>query len=151
MTTRFVPDVSSPDLMGQVRERWLGELASPRWVPPVDVRETDREWTFLFELAGLTEQDVEVEVRGDLLTVRGERGFGDEGRKEEFVCLERGHGVFLRSFKLDEPLTPENVEAKFDNGILTVVVPKAKATRPRKVSIRSADRVLGSANRASPA
>lgn len=144
MMTRFGLECPARNLglMDQGIEAWLGESRS-EWLPPVDVRETDREWTFLFELSGLTEQDVDVEVRGDLLTVRGKRGFGVEEREEEFVLLERGHGVFQRSFKLDEPPTPQKVEAKFDNGILTVVVPKANAKKPRKVSIRSADRVLG--------
>lgn len=142
MATRFVSTRSKPGLGREVRAwRTRGRPTSSEGTPPNDVRETVRGHTSLSGSLGPGMQGVEVEVRGDLQTRRGARGLGVEGRKEEIAFLKPVRGVSAPSSKLDEPQTPQNVEAKFDNGILTVVVPKAKAGRRRKASARPADRV----------
>jgi HSP20 family protein len=108
------------------------------WMPTVDVKETDKELTFVAELPGLKEEDITVEMVGDMLTIRGEREFSQEEKKDEYVRIERSYGSFQRSFSVDVPVKGDEICAEYKNGLLIVVLPKAEAIVPRKIAINKA-------------
>jgi HSP20 family protein len=108
------------------------------WVPPVNVRETQKEYAFEIELAGLKPEQVEITCDNGVLMIRGERveerKEGEEGR---YHIVERSYGSFSRSFQLPQGVDEDSIEANFDNGLLTVRVPKAAIPQPRRIDIRT--------------
>lgn len=106
-----------------------------RWVPAMDVVETDDHFVLRADLPGLDEQDVKIEVADDVLTVSGERRFEHEDKREGFFRVERGSGAFSRSLTLPDGVDAEAIAAAFDKGVLEVRIPKPAERRPRRVEI----------------
>ena len=109
-----------------------------RWVPPMDLTETDEEFVLRADLPGLEEGDLEIEVKGSVLTVSGEREAEHEESSRGFHRVERSFGRFSRSLDLPEGIDPEAVTAKFDRGVLEVRMPKPEEKQSTKVQIESA-------------
>jgi HSP20 family protein len=105
------------------------------WSPSVDVAETQTEILLRAELPGMRQEDIDIELSGDTLTLRGERKFENEEKRENYVRVERSYGRFQRSFTLGVPVKFEEVTANYRDGILEVRLPKSDATRPRKVQV----------------
>jgi HSP20 family protein len=104
--------------------------------PRMDVRETDNEIQIAVELPGVKEDDVEVDVDGDLLTVRAEKKEEREIQGADQHVTERLYGVLQRSIRLPEPVDPQQVQANLDNGLLRIVVPKSeRQARNRRVPV----------------
>lgn len=112
-----------------------GPGTTARWVPPMDLVETDDAFVLKADLPGVAEHDVHVEVEGDVLTISGERRRERHEQKDGYVRFERAHGSFRRSVSLPEGIDPEHVEAAFDRGVLTVRIPKPEQRKPHKVEI----------------
>lgn len=109
-------------------------------VPSVDVSETDNAIEVKTDVPGFKADDINVEVRDDMLTVSGEysteeKSNGDEKRK--FHRVERRSGSFSRSVRLPCEVMADKVDAELKDGVLTVVLPKSAATKAQKISIRS--------------
>jgi len=107
------------------------------WSPAVDLVDADGEFMLTAELPGVDPDDVEVDVEHDTLTIKGEK---KEERKEEtknFRLYERGYGSFERSFTFPRSVDAESVKAEFENGVLTVHLPKRKEAMGRKIEIES--------------
>jgi HSP20 family protein len=109
--------------------------AQRRWIPAMDLVETADEFVLRADLPGLTEQDVNIEVEDNVLTVSGERKSEHEDRKEGYHRVERSSGSFARSLTLPKGVDPESVKAGFENGVLEVRIPKPEQRKPRKVAI----------------
>lgn len=118
----------------KMMEEMLGGWNST-WSPVVDVKETEKELTFVCELPGLTEKDVTVEIRDNLLTITGTREFCDEEKKKDYVRIERSYGTFQRSFSLNSPVKPDKIQATFKDGLLMVVIPKIETPQPKKIPV----------------
>jgi HSP20 family protein len=110
-----------------------------RWIPAMDLVETEGEFVLRADLPGLSEEDVNIELEDNVLTVSGERKSEHEDRKEGFYRVERSYGSFRRSLTLPEGIEPDAVKATFDRGVLEVRVPKPEQRKPRKVSISVGD------------
>ena len=108
-----------------------------RWVPAMDLVETDDHFVLRADLPGLAEDDVSIELEDNVLTVSGERGTEHEDRKEGYYRVERAYGAFHRQLTLPEGIDPEAVEASFDKGVLEVRVPKPEERKPKKVAIKA--------------
>jgi HSP20 family protein len=106
-----------------------------RWVPAMDLVETDGEYVLRADLPGLTEKDVEIELDERVLTISGERKAEHEERNEGYYRIERSSGSFTRSLTLPEGVDASAIKASFDNGVLEVRVPKPETKKPQKVSI----------------
>ncbi len=106
-----------------------------RWVPPMDLVETDDHFVLRADLPGLGEGDVKIEVNENVLTVSGERKYEHEATKDGFYRLERGSGQFSRSLTLPDGVDAEAIAATFDKGVLEVRVPKPEQRKPRRVEI----------------
>jgi HSP20 family protein len=106
-----------------------------RWIPAMDLVETDNAFVLKADLPGLTESDVSIELEDNVLTVSGERKSEHEDRKAGYYRVERSYGSFRRSLTLPEGVDPATVAATFDKGVLQVTVPKPAQQAPRKVQI----------------
>jgi HSP20 family protein len=110
-----------------------------RWVPPMDLVETDDHFVLTADLPGLTRDDIAIEFEGDVLTLSGERKVDHEQRKDGFYRIERATGAFSRSLTLPEGVDVDAVTAQFENGVLEVRIPKPEQRKPRRVAIRVGD------------
>jgi HSP20 family protein len=110
-----------------------------RWAlhPQVDVKETDNDLTFVVDLPGVKDEDIEVELTGDVLTICGKREMAKEERREDYLRMERNYGEFRRSFTLSFPVKPDDIRAAYDRGVLRVTLPKAEGAKAHKVPVRS--------------
>jgi len=112
------------------------EHASTRvWAPAVDIYEDQNEIVVKAELPGLKQEDIDIELTGDTLTLKGERKFEDTQRKENYVRVERAYGGFQRSFTIGVPVQQDAVKASYKDGVLEVRLPKAEETKPKKVQV----------------
>ena len=104
----------------------------------MDVSETETELRLSAELPGVEEGDVEVTLNDDVLTIRGEKKFERVDERENFHFVERSYGTFQRSLRIPYPVNPDEVQASFERGVLTVILPKAKQEeKSRRIEVRS--------------
>jgi HSP20 family protein len=106
-----------------------------RWIPAMDLVETGDDFVLRADLPGLAENDVNIELEDNVLTVSGERKAEHEERKEGYYRVERASGSFSRSLTLPDGVNPDRVRASFDKGVLEVRIPKPEQRKPRKVTI----------------
>jgi HSP20 family protein len=112
-----------------------GPTSVRRWIPAMDLVESDEDFVLHADLPGLGEDDVKIELEDNVLTVSGERKLEHEDRKEGYYRVERASGAFRRSLTLPEGIDPERIAASFENGVLEVRIPKPEQRKPRKVTI----------------
>ena len=115
--------------------RWNEDLGQSGWTPAVDVRESEEAFVFTAELPGLGKDDVEITVEDSILTLSGERLFAGEKEEKNYRRIERSYGSFSRSFTLPSAVDAGRISATFENGLLTVTVPKAEQAKARKIAI----------------
>lgn len=131
---RAVDSLFGDDLFRPLRA--LSERrAEQGWFPPVDIRENEDAYVVTVELPGLTKKDVDVTVENSILTVSGERQWEKASEKETYHRTERAFGRFSRSFTLPHQVEAEKVKASFEDGLLTVSIPKAEQAKPRRIAI----------------
>lgn len=103
----------------------------------MNVSETEKEIRITAELPGVTEQDIDISLDDDVLTIQGEKKFERTDDKENFHFVERSYGTFQRSLRLPYAINPEQVQASFENGVLTVTVPKiGRQERSRRIQVQ---------------
>ena len=110
-------------------------LVERGWVPSIDVFEKEDKYVVKAELPGMKEEDIDISVVGDTLTIKGERKTESEVKEEDYHCCERSYGSFFRSIDLPSNVDGENIEASYEDGILEVSLPKAAEVKPKKISI----------------
>lgn len=111
------------------------EVSNRTWMPPVDIQETEDSYRLTAELPGLTKDDINITLENNVLRLTGERKFQKDVKKEGYHRIERAYGTFARAFTLPAQVNHDKVEASFENGLLTLVVPKAELAKPRKITI----------------
>jgi HSP20 family protein len=133
MNRLFSTFVDAPTGRGQAGNGNGG--AGRRWIPAMDLVETKDDFVLRADLPGMGDDDVSIEVENNVLTISGERKAEHEERHEGYYRVERATGAFGRSLTLPEGIDPESVTATFDNGVLTVRIPKPVQSKPRRVKI----------------
>ena len=128
---RLFDEVLSPSLFGQERER--------SWVPALDVKESDDTVTVTAEVPGMSPEDIDIQLTGNVLTLRGEKKEEKEEKDANWHRIERYQGTFSRQVALPEGLDPEKVKASYRQGVLAVEIAKAEATRPRRIKVKQAN------------
>lgn len=114
------------------------EEVAGRWLPAMDVRETEDAVVLTADLPGMTEEDIEIEVSDGVLSISGERrDERREGAQGGFRRVERSFGRFSRSVRLPRDTDPQGVTAAFDRGVLEVRIAKPESRKPHRVEIRS--------------
>jgi HSP20 family protein len=111
------------------------EVSNRTWMPPVDIQETEDSYRLTAELPGLTRENITITLENNVLRLAGERKFEKDVKKEGYHRIERTYGTFARAFTLPSQVNHDKVEAAFENGLLTIVVPKAEQAKPRKITI----------------
>jgi len=112
-------------------------VVSRRFVPSMDLVETDTHYVLKADLPGLSEEDVAIEVADNVLTVTGERKSEHEEKKDGYRRVERSFGSFRRALRLPEGVDADAISARFDKGVLEVSVPKPEQRKPHRVAIQS--------------
>lgn len=122
--------------------RFSGEMplteAAWDWTPSVDISQTDGNVQVKAELPGMDPKDIDVDVTGDVLTLRGEKKTEEEQKDERYYCRERCYGSFQRSFRLPTGVQGDKVDAQFKNGVLTINIPKSEESKQKKIEIKTA-------------
>jgi HSP20 family protein len=111
------------------------EVRARRWVPAVDLVETDESLVLRADLPGLSKDDVTIEVKDDVLTLSGERRGEHEEKAEGYYRVERAFGRFSRSLTLPQGVEPDSIDAEFTDGVLEVRIPKPEERKPHRVAI----------------
>ncbi len=123
----FVTRLSGP-------ESWAE--SSPIFAPRTNVLEAEDQYQISMDLPGMTSDDFSLEVHEGRLTVSGERACCEAAEGTKYHRVERHHGKFSRTFALGQDLDVEGVSAEYNNGVLTVTVPKAEKDLPRKIEVK---------------
>ena len=143
MLRRFAP---ANDLLGVRRlnalldEAFTGwpvgnGVATSAWLPSVDVFEDKESLKIVAELPGLKPEDVKITLENSTLTLRGEKKQIAEEKTERVHRYERSYGSFERSFSLPNTVDADKVAASFENGVLTITLPKAEKAKPREIAV----------------
>ena len=109
--------------------------ASSGWKPAVDIYREDDHLVISAEILGFDRNDIDVNVDGRVLTLKGERSTEKEVKKDQYYRKERRTGSFERRFTLPADINPEKIEANFKNGILEVRVPKAEEHKAKQITV----------------
>jgi HSP20 family protein len=109
--------------------------ATSSFVPAVDVYEDEHKVTLKLEVPGISEDDLDIRLENNTLTVRGERKFEEEEKEENFHRIERRYGSFARSFTLPNTLDTENVQAKYEDGVLRIELAKRAEAKPKQIKV----------------
>jgi len=109
--------------------------ASQSWVPVADVWETERELVYAFDLPGIPEDKISVELDDNTLTVTAERERRQTVEEGRYYRFERRFGTFTRTIGLPQGVTEESVKAEYRNGVLELHVAKPEQPKPRKIQI----------------
>jgi HSP20 family protein len=110
-------------------------FTSGTWMPAVDIYETEDEITLVAELPGMDHGDVDIQVRDNSLTLKGERKMEKPVKEETYHRVERAHGSFSRSFTLPTSVDQEKITASFGKGLLEIKMPKSPKARAQQIKI----------------
>ena len=124
----------TPSRLGRLFQE--GGVQAGRFAPSVDISEDDDRYVVTVELAGSKKDDVTVEMKDQVLTIRGEKRNEREEKKEHSRWVERTYGSFSRSFTLPANAAADRVKATFSDGVLTIEVPKVEEAKPKVISIK---------------
>ncbi len=132
LLTRFDPFAEIRDL----ERRLLGAVEVPQkdkegvnaFVPTVNTREDDKAYIVEVDLPGIDKKDIKVNIDPEnrTLSISGERKFKNEVKKEDYYKIESSYGKFMRTFSLPENVDADKIDAKNENGVLTISIPKAQ-------------------------
>ncbi len=110
-------------------------LTTGGFVPPVDVYEDEHKIVLKLEVPGIKQDEIDVRLENNTLTVRGERKFEKEEKEENFHRIERRYGSFYRAFTLPSTVDSENVKAQYDAGVLKLELNKRAEAKPKQIKI----------------
>jgi HSP20 family protein len=106
------------------------------WAPPVDIFEHDGNIVLKAELPGVDPKDVDVRLENNVLTLKGERKFDSEVKREHYHRVERAYGAFSRSFTLPNVVDTDKIKAEYKDGVLRVTLPQRDEAKPKQISIQ---------------
>jgi len=115
--------------------RFAAETALSNWNPSVDIFEKDDQLVISAELPGVDKKDIAVDVKGRVLTLKGERNIENEVREENTYRRERTYGRFERSFTLPMEIKADAIKAEYKDGILRIAVPKPEEHKPKQITV----------------
>jgi HSP20 family protein len=122
-------------LFSDAFERTEGESNLTAWAPAVDINENGHELVVKADLPGIDPKDLDIRVENNVLTIRGERKFEKKAEQDNYLRVERTYGAFSRSFSLANTVNPEGIKADYQNGVLTLVIPKREEAKPKQIKV----------------
>jgi HSP20 family protein len=140
--TRWEPTRGLTTLQDQVNRlfndsfrRSDAEAGLSTWTPSVDVYETEHELVVKADLPEIDPKDLDIRVESNVLTISGERKFEKKVNEESYLRVERSYGSFARSFTLANTVNPEGIKADYQNGVLTLSIPKREEAKPKQIKV----------------
>jgi HSP20 family protein len=112
-----------------------GEVSTRTWAPPVDIYENGDSLVLKAEVPGINPDDVEIRVEDNTLYLKGERKFEKEVKEQNFHRVERSYGTFTRTFSLPNSVDADKVSANYQDGVLTLTMPKKEEAKPKTIKI----------------
>jgi HSP20 family protein len=117
--------------------RFMTEPNTTRpWAPAVDIFETDNELVIKADLPDVPLKDIDIQLENGTLTLKGERKFEKNENSKGYHRIERSYGSFVRLFTVPETVDSENVHAAYNNGVLTVTLPKKEVAKPKAIKVQ---------------
>ncbi len=105
------------------------------FVPPVDIYEDEHKLVLKLEIPGIKQEDLDVRMENNTLSIKGERSFQSEGKEENFHRVERRYGSFYRAFTVPNTIDPESIKADYEAGILRLELQKKPESKPKQIKI----------------
>jgi HSP20 family protein len=143
--TRYNPmnqQTGLQDELKQAFEKFFGEgesdhsnVVTSQWMPRVDIKESDEQFTIYADIPGVDANDIEIHMDKGILTIKGERHSESREERDRFSRIERSHGVFYRRFALPDSANAEDISASGNNGVLEISIPKKPETKPRRIAV----------------
>jgi len=122
-------------VFNEVLERGADESNLTSWAPAVDIFETEHELVVKADLPDVDPKDLDIRVENNILTIRGERKFEKKVSEDKYLRVERAYGSFSRSFSLANTVNAEAIKADYQNGVLTLTVPKREEAKPKQIKV----------------
>jgi HSP20 family protein len=129
--------------MRDLMDRFMEDFYTPGFgleeigAPTLDMYQTEDDLVVKVALPGLKPEDIQISVTGDVLTLKGEFKEEQENKNANYHIRERRYGSFSRSIPLPVPVKSDNAKADFENGILTITLPKTEDIRPKTISVKA--------------
>jgi HSP20 family protein len=130
------------------RSDWSGLAQTSDFAPRFDVKETKDAYVIRADMPGVRDDEVEISLSGNLLTVTGKREDEHRAEGDQYYAVERGFGAFARTFSLPDSVDAEHVSAELKNGVLTLRVPKKPDAQPKRIEIGKGGSTDGNAAKA---
>ena len=122
-------------LFSDVFDRPADESNLTSWAPAVDIFETEHELVVKADLPDIDPKDLDIRVENNILSIRGERKFESKVSQDKYLRVERAYGSFSRSFSLANTVNSEAIKADYQNGVLTLTVPKREEAKPKQIKV----------------
>jgi HSP20 family protein len=140
--SRFEPFRGASALQDQINRLFSDVFEGPNsessltaWAPAVDIFETEHELVVKADLPDVDPKELDIRVENNVLTIRGERKFEKKVSEENYLRVERAYGAFARSFSLANTVNSENIKAEYQNGVLTLTIPKREEAKPKQIKV----------------
>src|SRR3981189_875838 len=140
--SRFEPFRGASSLQDQINrlfndvfERPADESNLTSWAPAVDIYESEHELVVKADLPDIDPKDLDIRVENNILTIRGERKFEKKVNEDNYLRVERAYGSFSRSFSLANTVNAEAIKADYQNGVLTLTIPKREEAKPKQIKV----------------
>jgi HSP20 family protein len=121
----------------ELQQSGFGGASTPAWAPAVDISERKDAYIVAVELPGVKLNDLQIAYQDGLLTIEGERGLAADSADQQTHLVERRYGQFRRSITLPLHVTADAIDASFEDGVLTVLVPKAEEAKPKRIEVHA--------------
>ena len=113
------------------------------WAPAVDIYETENELVIKADLPDVNPQNLDIRVENNILTIRGERKFESKVKEDNYLRVERAYGSFSRSFSLANSVKTDDIQADYQNGVLTLRLPKREEAKPKQIKVNVGTQAVG--------
>ena len=132
-------------VFNDVFERAGEESNLTSWAPAVDILETEHDLIVNADLPDMDPKDLDIRVENNILTIRGERKFEKKVSEDKYLRVERAYGSFSRSFSLANTVNAEAIQAEYQNGVLTLTIPKREEAKPKQIKVNVAAPAMAAA------
>lgn len=132
-------------LFNEAFERSSDESSITTWAPAVDIFETEHELVVKADLPDIKPEELDIRVENNILTIRGERKFENKVKEDNYLRVERSYGSFSRSFSLASSVNSEAIKADYQNGVLTLSIPKREEAKPKQIKVNVGKPALAAA------